>query len=247
MPTRSSAGGYQQERYEHGLRNWRRRVLPRLRWITAPFVVAGLAYLVFGPPTRMQFLAGAIAGGFVALYMWVRDEPPEHVRRHGQGAEGERSTAKVLEPLLAAGWHVVHDVDTGRGNRDHVLVGPAGVFLLDSKKLGGTVTVDADVVRVERLDDERDSYQLPKLARSLRGEAATLSRELLADVGIRVWVSAVVVIWSPFPAGAVDGDNIAFVHGDQLTAWLQTRSARYDASLIARVIDHLTLGQARAS
>ena len=240
MPTRSSAGGYQQERYEYGLRNWRRRVLPRLRWVTAPFVVAGFAYYVFGPATKLQFLAGAISGGFTALYLWVRDEPPEHVRRHGEGAEGERSTAKALQPLLAAGWYVVHDIDTGRGNRDHVLVGPSGVFLLDSKKLGGTVTVDADVVRVERLDDERDSYQLPKLAGSLRGEAASLSRELYAAVGIRVWVSAVVVIWSPFPAGAVDGDNIAFVHGDQLTAWLESRPARYEAGVIDSVIAHLT-------
>jgi len=34
-----------------------------------------------------------------------------------------------------------HDIDTSRGNRDHIAVGPSRVYLIDSKKPGGTVTV----------------------------------------------------------------------------------------------------------
>lgn len=239
MPTPSSAGAHQQERYQQGLESWRRRVLPPLRWATIPVCLLGFAYLILGPATKVQFTAGLVVGGIFTLYLWVRDEPPEHVRRHREGAAGERATAKTLRPLLAAGWRVVHDVDTGKGNRDHVLVGPAGVFLLDSKKLGGTISVAGDVVRVERPDDERDSYELRKLAVSMRGEAARLSADVLAGAGVKTWVNAVVVFWSPFPARVVEGDNVAFVHGDELTAWLRRRPPRYDDHFVATVIEHV--------
>ena len=190
--------------------------------------------------TKLQFTAGLLAGGVFALYLWVRDEPPEHVRRHREAAAGERATAEALQPLLGEGWRVVHDMDTGRGNRDHVLVGPPGLFLLDSKKPGGAVAVDGDIVRVERLDDERDSYVLPKLAAGMRGEAARLHSEIHAGAGLRAWVTAVVVFWSPFEARVVEGDNIVFVHGDELTAWLRTRRARYGERFIDDVIEHLS-------
>jgi hypothetical protein len=198
-----------------------------------------LVYAIIGPATKLQFAAGPLAGGAFTLYLWVRDEPPEHVRRHGEGAAGERATAKVLEPLLEEGWRVVHDIDTGRGNRDHVLVGPAGVFLLDSKKLEGTASVEGDVVRVERVDDERDSYVLPKLAAAMRGEAARLHGEILAGAGVKAWVTAVVVFWSPFESRVVEGDKIVFVHGDELAAWLRTRPSRYGEQFIADVVEHL--------
>jgi len=49
-------------------------------------------------------------------------------------AEGEKATAKALRGLVKSGWTLLNDVDWGRGNIDHVLVGPAGVFLLETKK-----------------------------------------------------------------------------------------------------------------
>jgi hypothetical protein len=210
-----------------------------LRWVTFPVFAVCVVFAIVGPATKLQFTAGLLAGGVFTLYLWVRDDPPEHVRRHGVGAGGERATEKALKPLLREGWHVVHDIDTGRGNRDHVLVGPPGVFLLDSKKPGGSAAVEGDTVRVERLDDERDSYLLPKLAAGMRGEAARLHREILAGAGVKAWVTAVVVLWCPFDSRVVEGDKIVFVHGDELTAWLRARPARYGEQFISDVIRHL--------
>lgn len=54
------------------------------------------------------------------------------------GAEWERYTARMLEPLEAAGWHVLHDrrLPGSRANLDHVLVSPCGtaVVVLDTKR-----------------------------------------------------------------------------------------------------------------
>ncbi len=39
------------------------------------------------------------------------------------------------------GWHVVHDASLGRGNVDHILIGPGGVFTVETKSHPGPVRV----------------------------------------------------------------------------------------------------------
>lgn len=58
------------------------------------------------------------------------------------GALGERLVAERLSELESEGWRVLHDVHwPGRpkANLDHVLVGPGGVVVLDTKNWTGTV------------------------------------------------------------------------------------------------------------
>lgn len=59
-----------------------------------------------------------------------------------QGAEGEEVVGRVLEELAASGWHVIHDVDLGRGNIDHIVVGPGGLFTIETKSRRGRIPVD---------------------------------------------------------------------------------------------------------
>ena len=66
-----------------------------------------------------------------------------------QGAEGEAATAKVLASL-PPGWAALHDVRwPGRrlANVDHVIVGPGGVFVIDSKNWTGRIIVDGGRLR----------------------------------------------------------------------------------------------------
>ncbi|HEU5063665.1 MAG TPA: nuclease-related domain-containing protein [Solirubrobacterales bacterium] len=59
-----------------------------------------------------------------------------------QGAEGEEVVGRVLEELSADGWCVIHDVSFGRGNIDHVVVGPGGLFTVETKSRAGRIPVD---------------------------------------------------------------------------------------------------------
>ena len=66
-----------------------------------------------------------------------------------QGAEGEAATARVLEGL-PSGWTSLHDVRwPGRrlANVDHVVVGPGGIFVIDSKNWTGRVSTAGGVLR----------------------------------------------------------------------------------------------------
>jgi hypothetical protein len=60
-----------------------------------------------------------------------------------QGAAGEDATAAVLQTLLPE-WHAIHDVRwPGRrlANVDHVLLGPGGIFVIDSKNWSGRISI----------------------------------------------------------------------------------------------------------
>jgi hypothetical protein len=63
---------------------------------------------------------------------------------------GEASTAQALATLPELDWRIFHDVHwPGRryANIDHVVVGPGGVFVIDSKAWAGDVEVTAGVLR----------------------------------------------------------------------------------------------------
>jgi hypothetical protein len=56
------------------------------------------------------------------------------------GRDGELIVAEFLEPLSKSGYSVLHDVVGGNFNVDHVLIGPTGVFVIETKtrsKSGG--------------------------------------------------------------------------------------------------------------
>jgi hypothetical protein len=90
----------------------------------------------------MSFFVGLGIGVGVTSAAILADSPSSHIQRWRQGAEGEQATARALRGLANRGWTVVHDVDPGRGNIDHIAIGPPGIFLVDSKDLHGTVSVE---------------------------------------------------------------------------------------------------------
>jgi hypothetical protein len=47
----------------------------------------------------------------------------------------------LLDELADGEWRVMHDVTLGHGNVDHILVGPAGVFTVETKSHPGPVYV----------------------------------------------------------------------------------------------------------
>jgi hypothetical protein len=66
---------------------------------------------------------------------------PQSTRAWAQGAEGERALAEALAEV--AGIRVLHDrrMPGGRGNIDHIVVGPAGVFVVDAKLYEGQIRI----------------------------------------------------------------------------------------------------------
>jgi hypothetical protein len=56
------------------------------------------------------------------------------IRNNRRGLLGEQAVAEQLQPLFADGYRIFHDVPgDGKWNIDHVVVGPAGVFAIETK------------------------------------------------------------------------------------------------------------------
>jgi Nuclease-related domain len=56
------------------------------------------------------------------------------IRNYRRGLLGEQAVAEQLQRLLPLGYRVFHDVPgDGKWNVDHVVVGPAGVFAIETK------------------------------------------------------------------------------------------------------------------
>lgn len=62
--------------------------------------------------------------------------------RRLRGLEGEQRVGAVLDGMHGLGWKALHDVDTGRGNIDHVVVGPGGLVTIETKSHRGRRRVD---------------------------------------------------------------------------------------------------------
>lgn len=100
------------------------------------------------------------------------------------GLRGERAVGRALEALPPT-YRVLHDLDTGRGNVDHVVIGPTGVFAIETKEWNGRFSS-----RNGRLfHNGREERQV---LRQVTGGAVEVRRRLAA-AGLNVWVEAVVV------------------------------------------------------
>jgi hypothetical protein len=87
----------------------------------------------------LRFLASEIAL-LITMFVISRYILPL-VERQDRGATGEEHVGRLLEELAGCGWRVVHDVTLGHGNVDHILIGPAGVFTVETKSHPGPVRV----------------------------------------------------------------------------------------------------------
>lgn len=151
-------------------------------------------------------------GGHISAFRWQL------------GAFGEQDTAAQIERLDVR-WHCEHDVVHEHGNWDHILVGPPGIFVLDSKLIHGRAVARNDELRAGRL-------RYSGLA--ARRAALDVKRCLDVELGQSArWVQAVVVIWGDFPQGCHEEEHVVYVSGRDLLPWLASLDQRINPSQLA--------------
>lgn len=78
------------------------------------------------------------------VYRWSgkqMDELEKGRLKMQRGASGENSIADALSRFPTE-FFVIHDLTTAFGNLDHVVIGPTGVFVIDTKNWRGLVSSD---------------------------------------------------------------------------------------------------------
>ncbi|MGB9665977.1 MAG: nuclease-related domain-containing protein [Candidatus Cryosericum sp.] len=123
--------------YRAGDRLMARALIPML-------LMGALTYVLFSwgatanQPTRFILGITVVALGAWCLGGILRLETAAD--RYYAGAGGEHDVGSVLSELPSE-FHVLHGIDFYRGDIDHIVIGPTGVFVVETKSHGGTVGV----------------------------------------------------------------------------------------------------------
>jgi hypothetical protein len=188
------------------------RTLP---WRVAAILGIGAAGGVLG--SLLAPWLGLVLGGLAAVVAgWgLRFRPSPDAVTWRWGATGERRTARLLEPLEQHGWAVLHDlaIPGSQANIDHLVIGPGGVFAIDSKQYRGRLQLDA----VGKLWHGR--YPLAPAMRAASWEADRAA-QVLPDPGMAV-VPIVAVHGTHVPWGKVVTDGVPVVSARRLPSMLR--------------------------
>ncbi len=120
-----------------------------------------IAALVIGH--RMTVAASAL---FLAFVFLVRGPAERYVERHIRlrgGARAEEAVGLTLNTLRAEGWTVLHDIKPADGaNIDHLVSGPTGVYVIDTKARRYEEThLDRVMQQALALHDQIDCFVTP--------------------------------------------------------------------------------------
>lgn len=182
-------------------------------WIglAAGFLVTG-AFLALAIGRHVSIAAAAV---FLAAVLLVRPYVEGYVDRNVRlrsGTRAEVAVGETLEQLRRYGWIVMHDVERpGEANLDHIVSGPNGVYLIETK------------------DRRYEDHHLGRV----KGQAMWLHDQL------GVWVTPVICIRSrrgrPFRT-----KRVWVVPLGELLEWLRAqRNAPVEFERLARFADRL--------
>jgi Nuclease-related domain len=170
-PGRSALAQYRRRRGEE-LAAWTRGLVWRAPLVAAAGLTAALFALQAGRDRALAVLAGLVVA---ALVGWrLRFRPSEQARTWRRGAHGEQQTARLLDRLTRDGYVVLHDLAMpgSPANVDHLVIGPSGVFVIDSKQWTGQVHQGADALVWH------NHHRLDRTLATVRWEAEILGRLL---------------------------------------------------------------------
>lgn len=189
-------------------------------------------------PSPKIYTLAAIGGLGFAAYRVYKALP--RLRALKLGRDGEKAVGQFLEKLREQGYRVFHDIVGNGFNVDHVLIGPAGVFTVETKtrskpRGAARVVFDGEAIRIGGLEPDRHPVV------QARAQASWL-RELLSEsTGRRFHVQSVIV----YPGWWVDenhckGTSVWVLEPKRLPVFLDQEPPRLSPEDIHLATFHLS-------
>lgn len=195
-------------------------------------------YFANPKPQPVLFTLAALLVGAFAVWRFHRIRPRFRALR--QGADGEKAVGQFLERLRSDGYEVFHDIVGPTFNVDHVLIGPAGVFTVETKtwsKPGpdARVRFDGDELVVGGIKPDRSPIV------QAQAQASWMQALLLESTGRKVRVAPILL----FPGWYVEQSEsslskIWVLEPKALPAFLAKESVRLQHSDVTLMRFHLS-------
>jgi hypothetical protein len=191
-------------------------------------------------PILFSFAALLVVAGFAWRVVSLRPK----LRALHQGREGERAVGQFLERLRGDGYQVFHDIVAPGFNIDHVLIGPTGIYALEtktwSKPVGrdARITFEAGRVLKDGFEPDRDPVT------QARAQASWLKTQLEESTGRKLEVFPVVLFpgWfvEPIPKSVAGAQSFWMLEPKALPAFLEQEPARIAPEDVKLISYHLS-------
>jgi hypothetical protein len=156
-------------------------------------VLAGLEWWRYETNLKPSPWTFTVVAFLAAVYAAVRCVRTfRHLRNLKLGRDGERAVAQYLEWFRTAEFFVLHDVPNDDANIDHVLIGPRGVFTIETKTVSKPARGECRI-RVENQQVLVNGHVMDRdPLRQAKAQAGWLSN-FLAQARFKAYVQPVVV------------------------------------------------------
>lgn len=127
----------------------------------------------------------------IGFYYYLRK-----YRIYRGGWEGEVRVAKLLNAKLSDDYYLINDVyfHDGNGDIDHIVLGPNGLFVIETKNWSGRITCNGDEWYRQNRHKKSDSASSP--SRQVKRNAARVKNAIETSETLRplrIWVDGIVV------------------------------------------------------
>ena len=155
-----------------------------------------------------------------------------HVESYYKGAMGEERVSAILKRLPDE-YHVFNDFAVKGEHVDHVVIGPGGVFSIETKFWNGKVTIEDRCILVDGHLPTR-----PPLAQTVK--EAKLVKEALSEVGWSGTVTPVLVFASnTFAARRAEINGAVIMNSDEIIDSFGTNRVAIPPAELDRLISIL--------
>jgi hypothetical protein len=178
-------------------------------------IVFSITVWFFGIPNPVIIIIACIP--FIMFAVSRLKGAKRRIHNLKQGRDGERYVGQLLEQMRPCGYHVFHDVIGPSFNLDHVLVGPCGIFLIETKtwsknSAGGTLSyVEGSLILNGKILDKNPIDQVKASARWLHNELRGVIDDsfsivpvitlpswfIVSDVSTKLWQEQHIVLINP--------------------------------------------------
>jgi hypothetical protein len=191
-------------------------------------------------PNPLLYTLCAVVAMVYAAYRFFTIR--RQVRRLKLARDGERAVGQYLETLRASGYRVLHDLIGTNFNVDHVLIGRAGVFAVETKtyhkpaKGKAEIVYDGEHVTIAGQTPDRDPVMQGK------AQAHWLQTILQESTGQRFMVRSVVLYPGWFVKRIVkpQDETVWVLNPKALPAFLEHRAAQLSDADAQLVTYHLS-------
>jgi len=188
------------------------RIFSRWAGITFFCVVAAGGWHIYDAWFKQSPFLGWLGVGFLAAYALILsvglprilrpvvEKYNEQIATNRRERAAEDTMDVVLKTLDESKYSVFRNVYMGYGDLDHVVVGPTGIFVVETKSNRGSVEMENGRLKIRGLDESRKDYERQASQESYQLKLA-LSERLQES---RVFVEPILA----FPAAAKVPDGL---------------------------------------